>query len=42
MNIEEILKNNIAEMQKQLHHFQTRVSELISENEELKKRCKEK
>ena len=41
-NREEILKRNIAEMQKQLHDFQSRVAELIDENIQLKKRLEAK
>tara|TARA_B100001057_G_scaffold316214_1_gene316382 strand:+ start:4039 stop:4206 length:168 start_codon:yes stop_codon:yes gene_type:complete len=39
-SIEEALKHEIAEMQKQVHELQTRVMELSDENQELKRKAK--
>ena len=37
MNMEDLLKKDIAEMQKQINTLQIRVKELIKENSELRK-----
>ncbi len=36
MNMEDLLKKDIAEMQKQVNNLQVRVKELIEENNKLK------
>tara|TARA_B100000963_G_scaffold360622_1_gene392221 strand:+ start:17225 stop:17395 length:171 start_codon:yes stop_codon:yes gene_type:complete len=39
-NVEAALKNEIAQMQKQVHELQVRVKELSEENIDLKRRAK--
>mgnify|MGYP001272539252 CR=1 FL=1 len=39
-DIEQALKHEVKEMQKQIHNLQVRVSELVDENIDLKRRAK--
>lgn len=39
-NLEEALKHEIKEMQKQIHNLQVRVGELLDENIDLKRKAK--